>query len=211
MNDIMLSHLEDFSRGNLSSNSIVSPDEKISTTDTDIDSIAIDIQIERDKAYQQGYADSAREQEDRWKSHIESLQTVHCNEIADNRKKFESCTSDFISAAIKDSIKLLSDSFEHELIRILAPFLEVEISRNAARALAACIVDVFKKGECGTIKIHGPKNLHAFIEQYLGEYSPMVLCEDSNQIDFSTEISGGIVSTRLESWLSDVKKLLEVK
>ncbi|MBY7649300.1 MAG: hypothetical protein C4617_02100 [Candidatus Liberibacter europaeus] len=209
MMETMLSRLEDFSQANSFSNDII-PSDKIttSTPDIQIDSMP-DIKLERDKSYQEGYEAAIADQELYWKSEINSLQISHRNEIVDLRESFAEHTSEYISVTMKDSVKLLLDSLEHEVGRALGSILDIGISRKAAIELGKFISDVLKKGECGVITIHGPKNLHPLIQQRLAEYSSMVRYEDTDQIEFSTQISGSVITTRLESWSSDIKKILE--
>ncbi len=121
------------------------------------------------------------------------------------RELFESSTRKAIAIAVRDSFKCFSDSLECEVIRILKSVLDIGLSRKAAIEFAAVVVDFLKKGDCGKIVIHGPKNLHSLIEECLGEYSSAVCYENADTVEFSTKIFGSVIKTRLESWLSDLK------
>ncbi|WP_200879462.1 hypothetical protein [Candidatus Liberibacter solanacearum] len=198
MDAILSRRSEDFGRVNSLSDVAALADET---------NYAKDIQKERDKAYQEGYAAAICDRELYWRSKNECLQQSHDNEIADLRELFESCTSEAISKAIRDSVKCLSNSLEYEVMRILESVLEIGISRKAAIEFSEIIIDFLKKGDCGHIKIQAPKNFHSLIEECLGEYSSMVCYEDSEKVEFSSKICGGVITTRLESWFSDVKKI----
>ncbi|MBA5724078.1 hypothetical protein [Candidatus Liberibacter sp.] len=207
MIDRMLSRLEDFSQVNSLVDTMASPDKSASRIAKKKSSV-IDVQLERNTAYQEGYAAAKGDQED-WESKIAVLQEAHLSEISDLRAKFEAYTGEMISIALKDVVKSLSNSLEREVVRILMTVLEVGLARKSAVELAKCVTDFLKKGECDWITVHGSKSLHKLIKKHLGEYSSMVRYKVSDEMELSTEISHCLITTRLESWATDVKKILE--
>ncbi|WP_333948068.1 hypothetical protein [Candidatus Liberibacter brunswickensis] len=206
--DAILSRLEDFSI-------VSSLSEKVGFSDTTnvdlISSPCINYQKERDKAYQEGYNKAVNDLELHWKSKNNSIKQSYENEIADLRELLESCTSKAISVAVRDCFKCFSNSLESEAIRILKSILDIGFSNKAAIEFSRIIIDSLKKGHCGKIVIHCPKNFHSLIEELLGDYSPMVCYEDSNTVEFYTKISDSLITTQLESWSSDVKRKIEIQ
>ncbi|AKK20371.1 hypothetical protein G293_03725 [Candidatus Liberibacter africanus PTSAPSY] len=208
--DSILSRLEDFSRVSSLSDIVVPEDQTVSTVGVKFDSLA-DFQKEQDKAYQEGYKKAICDRELYWKSKNNLMQQYHDNKMADLRELFESCTTEAISIAVRDSFKCFSDSLEIEVAQVLKSILDISFSRKAAIEFSRVIIDLLKKGDCGKIVVHCPNSFHSLIEELLGEYSPMVCYEDSDTVEFSSKISGSIITTRLESWSSDVKKHIEIQ
>ncbi|AHA27752.1 hypothetical protein lam_385 [Candidatus Liberibacter americanus str. Sao Paulo] len=207
MNTI-LSRLEDFSKDNSSSDDVFNS-YQINSIRTDTVDSTLNTQLELENAYQKGYEAAVNEQKIYWERKIEDLNMANCDEIAKQKELFEVRISEYVSLSFKDSIKLILDPLENYLVCILSTILEKGIARKVAVDLVEFVDDMFKRGECGVITIHCPKNLHSIIQQSLEEYSSMILYKDSESVELSAQISGNVITTRLESLFNDVKKILD--
>lgn len=169
----------------------------------------IDVDLERRRAYDEGYQEAAQALESRHRAALETAEIAHQRELAELRDIFEKNLAGMLAERLQQIAGEIALAVSEETAHVLAPVMNDDIAANSVRALAELIRNGILDGASGTVTVKGPRALYDMLEAALPAEAALLRHVETPDIDLTAELDGTVLVTRISAWAASLKKVLE--
>ncbi|KJF66871.1 hypothetical protein [Rhizobium nepotum] len=169
----------------------------------------VDVESEKQAAYDRGHADATREITDKMQAEREELQAAHAAELEGLRSVYLEEIAVFLSLRLREGIDAIATNLSEQTAAILAPVLTEELSLKAVSALADVVRASMPDGEAVTLVVKGPKDLFEQLKTQPGFEEETMKFTETADIDLSIELGESVFVTRMSAWASSLRKVMK--
>ncbi|WP_337266103.1 hypothetical protein [Oryzifoliimicrobium ureilyticus] len=170
---------------------------------------SIDLEAEREEAYQRGRADAIAEVTQRFEDEIQTRSILHEREVDELRRRYE----EEFAASIKESLQKLAPQIaqlvSEKTAEAIVPLFNEIVVEKAIKALAALLQETIGEGGAAAVVVQGPASLFALLKAQLGEGAQILRHHETDDMDLTVEIDDGLLVTRLSAWAAGLGKVME--
>ncbi|WP_144575850.1 hypothetical protein [Agrobacterium sp. DE0009] len=169
----------------------------------------VDIESEKQAAYERGRADATRELTEKMQAEREELLAAHAAELEDLRTVYLEETAIFLSRGLREGIDAIAANLSDQAAAILAPLLTEKLSLKAVSALADVVRAAMPDGKAVTLVVKGPKTLFDQLKTQPGFEEETMKFTETTDIDLSVELDESVFVTRMSAWASSLRKVMK--
>lgn len=160
----------------------------------------IDIEAERQEAYDEGYRDAKASLESQHQEDIETLRQAHEFQLHGLADAHESETVWMIHTRFHEMTQAISQSVTEHALQILTPILDEEVCRRAISRLSDLVQELLRESSATMVVIRGPERLYARLKPMLEVDGLQTRFVETDSADISVEVDETVLVTRLANW-----------
>lgn len=162
-----------------------------------------------EEAREAGRAEGAEAAQMQAAAEMERLRQEFEEVLAAERQKWLSEEADVIKDRLATALQLIEDNLAECVARVLRPFIVESLRRQMIGELVEHIGSMIASHETTAIKISGPGDLLAIMQEKLAGVSAALTYEESSDVDVRVMAGQTTIETRLKAWIDLVSTKLE--
>lgn len=169
----------------------------------------IDLEAERQAAFDQGAEQARAECEDRFAGELAAIAEEHAQEIRDMEERHESEVMRVIHARFFDMTVAISQSVADQTLQALLPIIDADVARRSVVALADAVRKAMTEEKAADVLVRGPARLYEMLKPKLDERGIECRHVEAETIDILVEINETVLTTRLSVWAQSLAEVME--
>lgn len=218
MNAMLTKYLKDFSAPQstalvetdiLSSLASASPLEEMTFMQAPEPVPAIDVEAERQEAYDDGHADGRRESEEVFAGQLATIADEHAQEIRTIEERHDAEVMRVIHARFFDMTVAISQSVADQTLQALLPVIDADVARRSVAALADAVRKAMTEEKAADVLVRGPTRLFDMLKPKFDERGIACRHVEAETVDIIVEINETVLTTRLQVWAQSLAEVME--
>lgn len=169
----------------------------------------VDIEAERQAAYDEGYARARQELEEQFAGQLATLADEHEQEVRGQEERHDSEIMRVIHARFFDMTVAISQSVADQTLQALLPIIDADVARRSVAALADAVRKAMAEEKAADVLVRGPTRLFDMLKPKFDERGIECRHVEAETVDIIVEINETVLTTRLSVWAQSLAEVME--
>jgi hypothetical protein len=133
----------------------------------------------------------------------------HRAEIAEISRRHGEESGARLEAGLREMEARVTGTVSDAVARILGPIVSDDVLKRGIGDLARAIGEALEDPDAVAIRVSGPLSLFSALASKMGEKSKYLRHRETDGVDLTVEVNGGLLETRLGEWQASLREALE--